>query len=116
MDAGARRTKIAALVLLGFGAAFYLTFAVGEMVGGDVGGLQHLPPAVLLAALMWPAWRRPHAAGIVLLALAVPLGAAYIVLLVVHDAPPTWALFVVLPPVVTGLLLVRAARMQRGSR
>jgi hypothetical protein len=116
VDAGAARTKIAALVLLGLGVAFYLMFAVGEMAGGDISGIQHLPPAAILAALLWMAWRRPLTAGVVLLALAVPLGIAYIVLLVVRDLPPTWALVVAAPPVLTGLLLVRAGRRERGPR
>jgi hypothetical protein len=115
MDASGRPAKIAALVLLGSGAAFYGLFAVGELAGGDISGVQHVPPAVLLAALMVVAWKRPRAAGIVLLALSVPLGVAYVVLLVVRDLPLPWALVVALPPVVTGLLLVRAGRRDRGS-
>ena len=115
MDEGARRAKIAALVLLGLGVAFYLMFAIGETAGGDITGVQHFPPAAILAVLLWVAWRRPLAAGIALLVLAVPLAAAYIALLVVRHLPPTWALVVALPPVVTGLLLVRAGRRSRGS-
>ena len=92
MDEGARRAKIAALVLLGLGIAFSLLFTIGEMAGGDVAGIQHLPPAVVLVGLVWLAWKRPTVAGIVLLMLAVPLGTAYVVVLVVHDLPLTWAL------------------------
>lgn len=105
-----------ALLLLVLGVAFYLMFAVGEMAGGDITGVQHLPPAAILAVLLWVAWRRPLAAGTVLLVLAVPLAAAYIALLVVRHLPLTWALVVALPPVVTGLLLVRAGRRERGPR
>ena len=115
VDEGARRAKIAALVLLGLGVAFYLMFAVGETAGGDITGVQHFPLAAILAVLLWVAWRRPLAAGIALLVLAVPFAAAYIALLVVRHLPPTWALVVALPPVVTGLLLVRAGRRSRGS-
>lgn len=110
VDTGARRSRIAALVLLGFGVAFYLLFAVGETAGGDISGLQHFLPAAILAALVWVARRRPRAAGIVLLALAVPLGAAYVGILVVRDLPLTWALVVAFPPILTGFLLVRAGR------
>lgn len=113
MDAGARGAKIAALVLLGLGVAFYLTFAIGEVAGGDVSGVQHFPEAAILLALLVVASKRPFVAGVALLALAVPLGIAYVVLLVVRDLPPTWALFVALPPVVTGLLLLRAGRATR---
>ena len=110
MDAEARWTKRAALVLLGLGIAFYLMFAVGELAGGDVSGVQHFLPVAILVALAIVAWYRPRAAGIALLALTVPLGAAYIAVLVVRDLPPTWALMIVLPPVMTGLLLFRAGR------
>ena len=115
VDAGAHRAKIAALVLLGLGVAFYLMFAVGETAGGDISGVQHFLPAAILIVLLRAAWKRPRAAGIALLALAVPLGIAYVTLLVVRDLPPTWALIVVLPPVVTGLLLVRAGRREHTS-
>jgi hypothetical protein len=116
VEPGDRQTKIAALVLLGLGAAFYLTFAVGEVAGGDISGVQHLPPAAIFAALMYLGWKRPRTAGIVLLALAVPLGAVYVGVLIARDLPLTWALFVALPPVVTGLLLLRAGRPEHGSR
>jgi hypothetical protein len=52
----------------------------------------------------------------VLLVLAVPLGALYIAVLVVRDLPLTWALWIALPPVVTGLLLVRAGRHEHRPR
>jgi hypothetical protein len=115
MGDDARGTKLAALVLLAFGVVFYLTFAVGEMAAGDVSGVQHLPPAIILAALLWLAWRRTYAAGIALLVLSVPLAIAYVVVLVVRDLPLPWALWVALPPVATGLLLLRAGRRERAA-
>jgi peptidoglycan/LPS O-acetylase OafA/YrhL len=116
VDTVARRKKVAALVLLGLGVAFYSMLAFGEMVGGDISGIQHLPPALTLGALSWVAWRRPLTAGIVLLVLAVPLGAAYLAFLVVRELPLTLWLFIALPPFVTGLLLVQAGRGERDSR
>jgi hypothetical protein len=115
MDAGARRLRLAAFVLLGLGVAVYLAFFIGEVMDGDVSGIQHFPPAVLLAGLMWLAWRRSLAAGIVLLSLAVPLGVVYITLLIIRDLPPTWGPAVVLPPLVTGVLLVQAGRREHRS-
>ena len=55
--------KIVALVLLGLGVAFYLSFTVGEMAGGDVSGIQHLAPAVIPALLLFLSWRRPPTHG-----------------------------------------------------
>lgn len=116
MDEGARRAKIAALVLLGLGIAFYVLFTVGEMAGGDISGIQHLPPVLVLTGLSWVAWKWPTIAGVALLVVAVPLGAAYVVTLLVRDLPLTWALEIALPPVVTGLLLLRAGRPERAAR
>ena len=110
MDAEARWTKRAALALLGLGIVFYLMFAIGELAGGDVSGVQHFLPVAILAALAIVAWHRPRAAGIALLALTIPLGAAYVALLVVRHLPPTWAVMIVGPPLVTGYLLLRAGR------
>ena len=112
MHARAHGMKIAALVLLGLGVAFYLSFTIGEMAGGDVSGIQHLPPALILAVLLLLSWRHPLAAGTVLLVLAVPLAVAYVVLLVVRDLPLVWAMWIAVPPVVSGLLLVWAGRRE----
>lgn len=114
MDAGARRSKIAAFVLLGLGIVFYLLFALGETAGGDISGTQHFLPVAILVVLVWVAWTRPWTAGVVLLALAVPAGAAYVAILIVRDLPLWWALIVAFPPILTGLLLVRAGRAARG--
>jgi hypothetical protein len=71
------------------------------------------PPALTVAALLWLAWKRPRAAGIVLLVLAVPLGVAYVVVLVAQDLPLFRAIEIALPPVVAGLLLLGAGRHGR---
>lgn len=116
MDAGARRSKIAALVLLVLGVGFYLMFAVGEAVGGDISGVQHFLPAAVLAVLVWAAWNRPWTAGVVLLLLAVPLGAVYVAILVVRNLPLWLWLVVAFPPILTGALLLRAGRDRERSR
>ena len=110
VNAGADRSKIAAFVLLWLGVGFYFTFAVGEVVGGDISGVQHLLPAAILVAVLWVSRRSPRRAGIVLLVLAVPFSIGYVALLVVRDLPLTWALVVSVPPVVTALLLARAGK------
>ena len=103
-------------MLLGPGVAFYLVFAIGEMAGGDITGLQHLLPAAILAWLLWVGLSHPRQAGIILLTLAVPFAVAYVALLVVRELPLTWALVVALPPVVAGFLLVRSDRRDPGPR
>jgi len=115
----ARLAKIAALMLLGLGVAFFLLFAVAEMAGGDIAGIQHLPPAAVLGALLWLGWKRPRTAGIVLLALAVPLGIAFVVGVAVEGVRPgeLWvAVLIPLVPVLTALLFLRAGRGERRQR
>lgn len=106
----ARLAKVAALLLLGVGVAFFLLFAIAEMAGGDVSGVQHLLPAAALGALLWLGAKRPRRAGIVLLALSVPLGIAFIVGIAVEGVRPgeLWlALLLPLVPLFTALLLLR---------
>lgn len=119
----ARLAKIAALLLTGLGAGFFLIFAVGELAGGEVSGIQHLPPAALLGALLLLGWKRPRTAGIiVLLALALPLTVAFVVGMAVEGVRPgeLWvAVLIPLVPALTGLLFLwagRRERRQRGSR
>jgi hypothetical protein len=115
----ARLVKIAALMLLGLGVGFFLLFAAAELAGGDVAGIQHLPPAAVLGALLWLGWKRPRTAGIVLLALAVPLGVAFAVGVAVEGVRPGefWvALLIPLVPVLTALLFLWAGRGERRQR
>jgi hypothetical protein len=113
----ARLAKTAALLLTGLGLGFFLVFAVGELAGGDVSGVQHLPPAALLGALLWLGWKQPRAAGIiVLLVLAVPLTVGFVAGIATEDirTGEMWlALSIPLVPVLTGLLFLWAARGER---
>jgi hypothetical protein len=57
-------------VPIGGSAAVLLIFAVGESVGGDLSGLSHLVPVVLIGLLMWLGWKHSLLAGILLLFVA----------------------------------------------
>jgi cytochrome bd-type quinol oxidase subunit 2 len=118
--AHARLAQIAALMLVGLGVAFFLIFAVGELAGGETSGVQHLPPAGILGALLWLGWKRPRAAGIVVLLLfAVPLTIASIVGITTGDARTgeLWiALLIPLVPIVTAGLFVWAGTGGRAKR
>lgn len=113
----ARLAKIAALMLVGLGIAFFLIFAVGELAGGETSGVQHLPPAALLGALLWLGWKRPRAAGIiVLLLLAAPLTFGFAIGMATEDARSAemwFALLIPLVPIVTGGLFLWAGRGER---
>jgi hypothetical protein len=67
----ARWLLYAGLLVLGLHTAFYLVFAIGESVGGDLSGLSHLVPAAVLILLMFLAYRRPAESGWVLLAMGL---------------------------------------------
>lgn len=105
-------------MLLGLGVGFFLIFAVAEMAEGDIAGIQHLLPAAVLGALLWMGWKRPRTVGIVLLALSVPLGAAYVAAGLQSTRPgELWVnLWIPLVPVLTGLLFFWAGRGERGQR
>jgi hypothetical protein len=115
----ARVAKIAALLLTGLGVGFFLIFAVGELAGGEISGIQHLPPAALLGALLWLGWKRPRTAGIVvLLAHALPLTDAIDVGIATEDTRTgeMWlAALIPLVPVLTALLFLRAGRRRGGQ-
>lgn len=60
-----------ALVLMGIYTAFWLFFGMGEMISGDLSGVIHLVPAILLIVFMFLAWRRPVEGGVALIILGV---------------------------------------------
>jgi len=109
--------RLTALTLLGVPAALLLLMAFGEMAGGDVTGVQHIPEAALLLALAWLAWRYPWPAGTILVAGTVLLFAAWLVMVMTRgqDETPLWAwtltgLVVFVPPLAAGVLLLLSSR------
>lgn len=117
---GPNRLRLAAIALLAVPAVPLLLLAVGEMLGGDVSGVQHLPEAAVLLGLMAAAWWRARATGFVLIGGAALLFAAWLwwVIFVRQDegdaSPLLWiavAAVLFLPPVAAGWLL-----LQSGSR
>lgn len=114
------RLKLAASALLTVLVTVLLAFAIGEVAGGDLSGLQHLLQALPLLLLLAAAWRYPRPAGLALIGVAMVLLPVWL-LLVFTDRDPalrdipimrwagTGALFF-LPPLVAGWLLFRAGR------
>ena len=112
----ARWLKRAALGLLGLFVAFWVFMGVGEMIGGDLSGVSHLPQAVLAAGLMWLGRRRPQLAGVVLLGLAVLAFAFFARMPMLNDMTPVYILLVG-PLALGGLLFAASGRLaQRGGR
>jgi hypothetical protein len=117
----ATRLKLAASLILAAPAAALLALAVGEMLGGDPSGAQHIAQAAPLLLLLAAGWRYPRAAGVVLLCLAPILLAAWLVFVVTRgESAPRgleilgWVatgLVVFVPPVAAGWLLLKASRL-----
>ncbi|MCC7365488.1 MAG: hypothetical protein IT303_14075 [Dehalococcoidia bacterium] len=114
------RMRLVALTLIGVPAALLLLMGFGEMLGGDISGVQHIPEAALLLALMWAAWKFPWRAGEILVAGSVLLFAAWIVLVVTQGNAntPAWAwvatgIVVFAPPFAAGVLLLLGSRGAR---
>lgn len=108
---GLSALKITALVPPGLAIVVLTLFAVGETVGGDRSGLGHLIFAVPIGLLMWLGWVRPAWGGVLLLLLGVAAAGVY------QDAlrGPGWLapfLIIVAPLLLSGLLLLAAARME----
>ena len=113
-----RGATVAATVLLGVPAILLLVLGVGEMIGGDMSGFQHVVESAALIALMHGAWRYPRAAGVILVAGAVLLFVAWLALMSARGELGelgllgwlTVGLLLFLPPLLAGWLLLRASR------
>lgn len=109
--------KVAACVLLALPAVLLIAVGAGEMVGGEMSGVQHLPEGGLLLLVAAAGWRYPRAAGAFVLGAGVAVLVAWIVFVVAGDDVSGRAPFLVwvgvglllfAPPIVAGWLLWRA--------
>jgi hypothetical protein len=124
----ARRLKLVASALIAVPAAVLIVFAIGEMAGGEISGIQHVPEAALLLLLMAAGWRYPRAVGATLAALGVLFFALWLFAMAIGGDPDfrgwgillwvTSGLVIFAPPVVAGWLFLRAASLasHTGSR
>jgi hypothetical protein len=104
--------KIIALVFPGLTVAVLLLFALGETIGGDWSGLGHLIQAIPIAFLMWLGWKHPLSGGILLLVLSFL--AAYSMGEILRG--PEWlapSLIIIAPLILSGILLLGAAGLER---
>jgi hypothetical protein len=104
--------KVFALVPPGLSLLILAAFAFGETASGDWSGLGHLVQAVPIVLLMWLGWKRPLWGGILLLLLG------FFTAITFSDAlrGPEWLapfLILVAPLLLSGLLLLWAARLER---
>jgi hypothetical protein len=101
------------LMLLAIPILVLAAFAVGEVAGGDISGLQHVPELALLVLLGWLAWRRPLWGGAALIALSLICAGLYIFFFASGFPLQTVVVTVALlfaPPLAAGALFVAASR------
>jgi hypothetical protein len=118
--APATRLKIAASALIALPAVVLLVMALGEMLGGDLTGAQHIPEAAALLLLLAAGWRYPRVTGVLLLGIGAVVFVFWLVLLLTQAEPAfrglailMWigvALLLFAPPLVAGSLLLKAAQ------
>lgn len=112
-DTTGTRLKRVALVCLAIPILVLAAFALGEVAGGDISGLQHVVQLLPLAALAWLGWKRPLWGGIALIVLTLILAGISIVTAGLSPVPPfvNAFLYIILAlPLVAGILFVAAAR------
>lgn len=105
--------KIFALVLMALAAAFFTFMGVGEMLGGDLSGMGHLPPVVLIILLMWFGWRKPLAGGATMLLLGVLIGIYFINIINEAEYKMIGTFLMSGPFIFPGLLFLAAGLVER---
>jgi hypothetical protein len=109
------RLKVAASALIALPAVLLAVMALGEMFGGDLSGVQHIPEAGALLLLLAVGWRYPRVAGLLLVGVGVLVFAAWLALVLVRSEPGfivavlVGGLMIVVPPLAAGALLLKAA-------
>lgn len=109
----ARWLHYGALAPLGLFVAFWSLMSIGEMAGGDLSGLSHLLPALLVLPLMFLAWKRPLLGGIVLVGLGLAAAAYFYNDLIRLENKLGGAAITGGPFLLAGLLLLVAAALAR---
>lgn len=70
--------KITAVTLLLIPLVLLFMLAIGELVGGELPGLEHILQALPLVLLTYVAWRFPNKGGKFIFSIAVLLGILYV--------------------------------------
>ena len=102
-----------ALALLGLFIAFWSFMGIGEMAGGDLSGLSHLVPALLVLPLIFLAWKRLLLGGIILVVLGLAAAAYFYNDLIRLENKLGGATITGGPFLLAGLLLLVATALAR---
>lgn len=111
--------RIAGLACLGIPIAVLLLFAIGEIVGGDLSGSQHLLQLAPLLALAYAGWRWPYHAGMVLMVAGALLALAFVLFFhpegISLTAMALVELVLFMPAIVAGAFLTLSGAIERGD-
>lgn len=108
--------KIAVLALMALAGAFFMFMGVGEMLGGDLSGMIHLPPVALIALMMWFGWKKPLAGGITMVLLGVAIGVYFFSLIHATEIRMTGVLIMSLPFLLPGLIFMAASLLENRNQ
>ncbi len=108
--------KIVGLLPIGLLALVSLAFGIGESTGGDLSGLMHLVPFVIVGLAMWLCWKYPLWGGILLLAVTLFRILALIPELFLRPPGSVWSpslFLLIIIPAISGGLFLYAGRLER---
>ncbi len=111
-DKWMKRTALAICILP---ATFFIIFALGETIGGDMTGFVHIAQLAILATLSYIAYRYPYVGGLLMLFSGLLLAMSYVS--ATRHFPPITILIVTMtvfiPLIVAGVLFISYARGHR---
>lgn len=111
MSSLSKNLRIAALALMGLYSIFFLVVGVGKMAGGDKSGSNNLLAFLIMAAMMYVAWKRPRIAGILLLGIGLVAGIYF--LAIFSNSSLGSILIMSAAPLVAGLLLLSIGLIEK---
>lgn len=101
--------KIAAAVPAGLLTIFLLFMGLGEMFGGDISGVQHVIPAMVLLALMWLGWKKPNLGGWGLCIVSLVFSIIVVTMNIPTEIKRNVLLIMALPAFLSGALLLTSS-------
>lgn len=104
--------KIAATALMALAAAFFMFMVVGEMLGGDLSGMIHLPPVALIVLMMWFGWKKPLTGGITMALLGLVIGVYFFSLAPKSEMRMAGVLIMSMPFLLPGLMFITASMLE----
>ena len=111
----AKGLKIAALALMALVALFFSVMGIGEMLGGDLSGVFHLPPVALIALMMWFGWKKPLSGGATMFGLGIVVSIFFFVVTTQTDRAVAISLMGG-PFLLPGLMFMAAALLENPHR